>query len=153
MANNETRAPDAELIVDTAEGPVLAGSRCMQCHALFFPARVACEQCGARMMSAELLPGHGHLWSWTTQSFPPPSPPYFRLEDKSQFKPFSLGYVDLGEVLVLSRLQPRAGGALRVGDRMQMEVMTLPDLAGNTSERIPLFVTAESDARTCGTEA
>jgi uncharacterized OB-fold protein len=41
------------------------------------------------------LPTSGSVWSWTTQHFEPKPP--FRTDG---FSPFSIGYVDLGPVIV-----------------------------------------------------
>jgi uncharacterized OB-fold protein len=77
-----------------------------------------------------LLPRRGRLWAWTTQEFPPPSPPYAGATDES-FVPYGVGYVQLGdEVKVESRLT-RCDG-LRIG--MEMELVLVPfrtDDAGN----------------------
>ena len=55
-------------------------------------------------MAEHLLPRRGRLWAWTTQDFPPPSPPYAGPTGKD-FVPFGVGYVELpGEVKVETRL-------------------------------------------------
>ena len=47
------------------------------------------------------LPREGTLWSWTVQRFRPKSPPY---AGPDAFEPYAVGYVDLGSVIVESRL-------------------------------------------------
>ena len=55
-------------------------------------------------MAEHLLARRGRLWAWTTQDFPPPSPPYAGPTGKD-FVPFGVGYVELpGEVKVETRL-------------------------------------------------
>ena len=55
-------------------------------------------------MAEHLLARRGRLWAWTTQDFPPPSPPYAG-PTGDDFVPFGVGYVELpGEVKVETRL-------------------------------------------------
>jgi uncharacterized OB-fold protein len=81
-------------------------------------------------MAEHLLPRRGRLWAWTTQEFPPPSPPYAGATG-SAFVPFGVGYVELGgEVKVETRLTRTE--ALHAG--MEMELVLVPfrtDDAGN----------------------
>jgi uncharacterized OB-fold protein len=75
-------------------------------------------------MEEHLLPRRGRLWAWTTQGFPPPSPPY-RGPTGKDFVPFGVGYVELGgEVKVESRLTEADPEKLAVG--MEMELVLVP---------------------------
>jgi len=51
--------------------------------------------CAGVDVSNVALPTEGTVWSWTTQNFAPKAP--FRTDE---FHPFSIGYVDLGSVIV-----------------------------------------------------
>jgi uncharacterized OB-fold protein len=81
-------------------------------------------------MAEHLLSRRGRLWAWTTQEFPPPSPPYAG-PTGSAFVPYGVGYVELAdEVKVESRLTTTE--SLRIG--MDMELVLMPfrtDDAGN----------------------
>jgi uncharacterized OB-fold protein len=81
-------------------------------------------------MAEHLLPRRGRLWAWTTQEFPPPSPPYAGPTGEA-FVPFGVGYVELGgEVKVETRLSEAS--APRIG--MEMELVLVPfrnDAEGN----------------------
>jgi uncharacterized OB-fold protein len=81
-------------------------------------------------MAKQLLPRLGRLWAWTTQEFPPPSPPYAG-PTGAAFVPYGVGYVQLGdEVRVETRLTATTG--LRIG--MAMRLVLVPfrtDDAGN----------------------
>jgi uncharacterized OB-fold protein len=83
-------------------------------------------------MAECLLPRRGRLWAWTTQDFPPPSPPYAGPSGKD-FVPFGVGYVELpGEVKVETRLTTADPDVLR--DGMEMELTLVPfrtDADGN----------------------
>ena len=76
--------PVAEAQVPVAEGiftwpsddPQLIGSRCTECGIVTFPAQDSCPRCASTAMAEHLLARRGRLWAWTTQDFPPPSPPY-----------------------------------------------------------------------------
>jgi uncharacterized OB-fold protein len=81
-------------------------------------------------MAKQLLSRRGRLWAWTTQEFPPPSPPYAGPTGDA-FVPYGVGYVELGdEVRVETRLTQTDG--LRIG--MEMECVLVPfriDREGN----------------------
>jgi uncharacterized OB-fold protein len=73
-------------------------------------------------MAEHLLPRRGRLWAWTTQEFPPPSPPYTGPTGDA-FVPFGVGYVELpGEVKVETRFTE--ADSLRIG--MEMELVLVP---------------------------
>ena len=57
------------------------------------------------------LADRGTLWTWTVQAFEPKAP--YRVPDAG-FTPYGVGYVDLGDVIVESRL---VGRPRRVRDR------------------------------------
>jgi uncharacterized OB-fold protein len=96
--------------------PVLLGGRCEQDGTVVFPFQESCPRCSGRAMSELALPGHGTLWSWTVQHFAPKSP--YRGPIGPDFVPYPVGYVDLGEVIVESRLQIADVAALRIGMSM-----------------------------------
>lgn len=77
------------------EPPALRGSRCASCGAHVFPALGSCPMCAGVDVTTVALPDRGVVWSWTTQHFEPKPP--FRTDG---FAPFSIGYVDLGPVIV-----------------------------------------------------
>jgi uncharacterized OB-fold protein len=97
------------------DAPVLAGSRCATDGTVVFPAQESCPRCSERAVTRVALPGEGTLWSWTVQHFPP-KPPY--RQDGTEFAPFPVGYVDLGDVIVEARLAGDPAG-LRIGMPMR----------------------------------
>ena len=62
-------------------------------------------------MAPYALPDHGTVWTWTVQGFAP-KPPF--VPPAGGFRPFPVGYVDLGEVLVEGHLLADAA-RLRIG--------------------------------------
>jgi uncharacterized OB-fold protein len=71
------RVPVAEGVFTwPSDDPRLIGSRCSACGIATFPVQVSCSRCASTEISEHLLPRRGRLWAWTTQEFPPPSPPY-----------------------------------------------------------------------------
>src|SRR6266581_1549873 len=106
-----------------AAEPQLIGSRCGSCGIVTFPVQDSCPRCASTEMAEHLLPRRGRLWAWTTQSFPPPSPPYAGPTGK-EFVPFGVGYVDLGEVKVESRLTTADVDRLHTG--LEMELVIVP---------------------------
>ena len=101
--------------------PRLAGSRCASCGTVTFPMQAGCPRCTGSDMVQVALPDHGTLWTWTVQAFEPKAP--YR-PPASGFTPYGVGYVDLGEVIVESRL---AGdpAALEIGLPMRLSLLEL----------------------------
>jgi len=117
------RIPVAEGIFTwPSDQPQLIGGRCAACGIVTFPAQGSCPRCASTEMVEHLLSRRGRLWAWTTQEFPPPSPPYTGAAGKD-FVPFGVGYVELGgEVRVEARLTETAG----LVDGMEMELVLVP---------------------------
>ena len=102
--------------------PLLIGSRCRACGIVTFPAQDSCPRCASTDMAEHLLARRGRLWAWTTQEFPPP-PPYAGPSGKD-FVPFGVGFVELGDVKVESRLTTADANALQHG--MELELTLVP---------------------------
>jgi uncharacterized OB-fold protein len=111
-----------------SESPQLIGSRCTACGIVTFPTQDSCPRCASTSMEEHLLPTRGTLWAWTTQDFPPPSPPYSGPTGKD-FVPFAVGYVALGdevqgfEVKVETRLTETDPAALVPGSEMELVIV------------------------------
>ena len=120
-----TQVPVAEGIFTwPSDAPQLIGSRCTSCGIVTFPSQQSCPRCASEAMAEQLLARRGRLWAWTTQNFPPPSPPYLG-PTGADFVPFGVGYVELaGEVKVESRLTESDPAVLKSG--MQMELVVVP---------------------------
>jgi uncharacterized protein len=128
-----TQVPVAEGIFTwPADEPRLIGSRCTECGIITFPVQDSCPRCASTAMEEHLLARRGRLWAWTTQSFPPPSPPYLGPTGKD-FVPFAVGYVELpGEVKVEAHLTESDPAKLTTG--MELELVVVPfgtDADGN----------------------
>jgi uncharacterized OB-fold protein len=114
----------AEGIVTSLDDPRLIGSRCGDCAIVTFPRQDSCPRCGSTAMAEHLLARRGRLWAWTTQSFPPPAPPYLGPTGR-EFVPFGVGYVDLGDVKVELRLTESDPARLEHGMEMELTVVPL----------------------------
>lgn len=79
------------------------------------------------------LPRRGTLWSFTTQRFRPPSPPYAGDDDAQSFVPFNVGYVELpGALLIEARLTEPDHEKLSIGMEMELRIVPLgADADGN----------------------
>lgn len=117
------RVPIAEGIFSwPSKEPRLIGARCGACGIVTFPSQDACPRCASTEMGEHPLARRGRLWAWTTQEFPPPSPPYTG-PTGDDFVPYGVGYVELGgEVRVESRLTETAG----LENGMEMELVLVP---------------------------
>lgn len=92
-----------------SEEPHLIGSRCDACGLVVFPTAEFCVKCSQQRLSDIELGRRGTLWTFTTQQFRPPSPPYAGNE---LFEPFGLGYVAIeGQCMVETRLRGQPGKA------------------------------------------
>jgi uncharacterized OB-fold protein len=101
--------------------PRLEAGRCRDCDGVTFPLRARCPACGGDLERV-LLPSRGTLWTWTTQGFEPPTPPY--RPDADEFSEFAVGYVEFDGLLrVEGRLTEPEPERLRIG--MSMEVVAL----------------------------
>ena len=119
MTSASVRPVDAGLFTWPADEPQLIGSRCGSCACTTFPRQQGCPRCTADAMGDALLSRRGTLWTWTTQEFPPKSPPYVNVD----FQPYAVGYVELpGECRVEARLVGCAFDELVIG--MEMDLTT-----------------------------
>jgi uncharacterized protein len=107
--------------------PRLAGSKCGICGTVTFPVQSSCARCTGSDMTRVELPDRGTLWTWTMQAFEPKLP--YRVPE-SGFTPYGVGYVDLGEVIVESRLAGDSSG-LEIGLPMRLVLLPVwPDGSG-----------------------
>ncbi len=116
-----SRVVTADVLRDTPEGPRLVGSACAACGAVAFPAQASCPRCTGTDTAERLLAPTGTLWTLTVQRFPPKTP---YLAADGPVAPFGVGYVDLGEVIVESRLVASSADELRIG--MAVELVVVP---------------------------
>jgi uncharacterized OB-fold protein len=70
------------------------------------------------------LKRRGTLWTFTSQNFRPPSPPYDGNDTPETFQPYLLGYIELeGELLVEGRLVDCTIEDLELGQPMELRVV------------------------------
>ncbi|WP_032368346.1 Zn-ribbon domain-containing OB-fold protein [Rhodococcoides fascians] len=117
--------------------PRLIGSRRKSTGETNFPSQVQAESSDGDVVEI-LLSTTGTLFTWTTQQFRPPSPPYIGADDSENFQPYAVGYVELPEgILIEGRLTVMDPSELAIGQEMTLTVV--PFLArgasGETDER------------------
>jgi uncharacterized OB-fold protein len=141
MEHVMAQVPVAEgIFTFPSDDPQLIGSRCTACGIVTFPAQSSCPRCAATEMAEQLLARRGRLWAWTTQDFPPPSPPYTGPTGKD-FVPFGVGYVELaGEVKVETRLTESDPKVLEIG--MDMELVLVPFTTNAAGDDVMTFAFA-----------
>lgn len=99
----------------------LIGSECTACGLVSFPSASDCVRCASDESKIRLLADRGTLWTYTTQNFRPPSPPY---DGPETFEPYAVGYVELaGELLVEARLTEPDPEKLRIGQDMLLTLV------------------------------
>ncbi|MFG2965815.1 MULTISPECIES: Zn-ribbon domain-containing OB-fold protein [unclassified Streptomyces] len=113
--------PVTEGLFTAGDSPRLIGSECSSCGLVSFPAAPDCVRCAGTDTKERLLADHGTLWTYTTQNFRPPSPPY---DGPEEFEPYTVGYVELpGELLVEARLTEPDPARLRIGQAMRLTLV------------------------------
>lgn len=132
------RVPVAEhLFTWPSDEPRLIGSRCGACGIVTFPSQDSCPRCASTDMREQLLERRGRLWAWTTQHFPPPSPPYAGPTGEA-FVPFGIGYVELpGQVKVEARLTE--ADPERLAEGMEMELVVVPFTTDGKGNEVVTF--------------
>jgi len=121
-----TQVPFAEgLFTWPADEPRLIGSRCPDCGVTTFPAQSSCPGCPSEKMDEVLLERRGTLWTFTTQEFRPKAPYKGPEDPDTDWQPYGVGYVDLGNAIrVESRLTENDPAELHIG--MEMELRIVP---------------------------
>ncbi len=109
-----TRLVDESLFIPDAVEVTLRGGECAACATTTFPHQDACPRCGGEQVTPVPLPRSGRLWTFTVQGFEP-KPPF-----RGQFRPYGVGYVDLGPVIVEARLTENDPAALTIGAAMEL---------------------------------
>jgi uncharacterized protein len=108
-----------------SDEPQLIGSYFPESGVTTFPVATSCPKTSSMVMEQVLLPRRGTLWSWTVQAFLPKNPPYIGTETAKDFVPYGVGYVQLGdEVIVESRLTVNDPAQLHIG--MEVELVVIP---------------------------
>src|SRR5580693_4405597 len=126
-----------------ADEPRLIGARCAGCDLVGFPAGLACQRCGGTEVSPTLLPDRGTLWTFTTQGFRPPSPPYDGADTAETFQPYTVGYVDLGgQIMVEARLTEPDPARLTIGQQMRLVIVPYTTRADGTEVTTFAFAAA-----------
>lgn len=108
--------PIAEGLWTDEDEPRLIAGRRRGDNELVFPMP---SGAAAEGYEAVPLPRTGTLWSWTSQSFRPKSPPY---RGPEAFEPYGVGYVQLDDALIVEGRLTRLEN-LEIGMPMQLELV------------------------------
>jgi uncharacterized protein len=146
------QVPVAEgLFTWPSQQPRLIGAQCTSCGLVGFPAGPSCQRCGEEKFTEKLLSDHGTLWTFTTQTFRPPSPPYDGADTTDTFQPYALGYVELpGEVVVEARLTEPDPARLAIGQPMRLAIVPYTVTADGTEVMTFAFTPAGDDPAAAG---
>jgi uncharacterized OB-fold protein len=142
------QVPVAEgLFTWPSDEPRLIGAQCAGCGLVGFPAGLACQRCGRTEATEKLLPDRGTLWTFTSQSFRPPSPPYDGADTAETFQPYALGYVELsGEVMVEARLTEPDPARLAIGQQLRLAIVPYSVSADGTEIVTFAFTPADDES-------
>jgi uncharacterized OB-fold protein len=93
------------------------------------------------------LKRRGTLWTFTSQDFRPPSPPYDGNDTAETFQPYLVGYVELeGELLVEGRLVDCRAEELEIGQPMELRIVPYTVRADGTEVLTFAFAPARGDS-------
>jgi uncharacterized OB-fold protein len=126
-----------------SDAPRLVGSRCGACSQVTFPAQDACPRCGGGDVANVPLSTRGTLWTWTRQRFQPKNPPYAGREPASEFEPYGVGFIELPEGRIESRLAVGADGELHIG--MPMELTIVPFAVDEDGDELMTYAFRPTD--------
>ena len=105
-----------------SNNPQLIASKCAGCGEITFPKQDSCPACAGRDPEEILLSQRGTLWTFTVQNFPPPRP-FIGPNDRENFIPFGVGYVELPEgIRVEGRLTVNDAARLDIGMEMELSI-------------------------------
>ena len=92
----------------------------------------------------------GTLYTYTTQEFPPPLP-YKGNRDPKMFRPYVVGFVELGEgVLVETLIVDTTASELRIGQPLVSTTTTLETADGQSLVTFAFRSTGERQGRSAG---
>jgi uncharacterized OB-fold protein len=150
--DEEPVVPEAKVVAPglftwPSDEPRLIGVECAGCGLIGFPATPHCLRCAGTELVERLLSPLGTLWTFTTQGFRPPSPPY-DADDEGSFQPYAVGYVELPEgILVEARLTEPDPERLRIGQPMRLAVVPYARDADGTQVLTFAFTTDTQEGR------
>jgi uncharacterized OB-fold protein len=147
------QVPVAEgLFTWPSDQPRLVGAQCTGCGLVGFPAGPSCQRCGGETFTERLLSDRGTLWTFTTQNFRPPSPPYDGADTVDTYQPYALGYIELpGEVMVEARLTEPDPARLAIGQQMRLAIVPYTIRADGTEVVTFAFAPVDDEDPVAGT--
>lgn len=103
-----------------------------------FPVQRGCPRCTSEDMEETPFERRGTLWTFTTQGFPPKSPPYAIEVTPETFEPYAVGYVEFpGQAKVEGRLLESDPAKLRIG--MEMETVVVPFMTDDDGNEVMTY--------------
>lgn len=100
------------------------------------------------------LPRRGTLWTFTSQQFRPPAPPYAGNDTPETFEPFTVGYVDLpGALRIEARLTETDPEKLTIGQEMELRIVPFGRDADGNETMIYAFAPVEGSGSVGGSDS
>jgi len=113
----------------------LLANKCSSCGVIQFPQQGSCLACGGEAVEQHELKRDGVLWSWTSQNYPPSSPPY--KYDGSEFEPFMLGYVELQDQVRVQTKILATPEQVSIG--MRLELAFMPAFTNDAGQTVMMY--------------
>lgn len=141
---------DRPFIADGALGdPIrLLSTRCLDCDVSMFPPQSACGRCGGQAVEDAPVGPRGKIWTYTTQTFRPPSPPYGVDDSAETFQSYGVAMVEFeGGLLVHGRLLTDQNAALAIGQTVEAVALQLEGDGGALLETYAFRLISEGEVQ------
>lgn len=117
-----------EIFVDDGGGKVrIIAGRNRQTGKMVFPIP---QGAGRADYERVELPSSGTLWTYTVQRIPPKNPPFVGINSPEEYRPFAVGYVRLGDEIMIEGRIAGDPEALEIGMPMDCVAMSFPTTDG-----------------------
>jgi uncharacterized OB-fold protein len=143
-----------DLFTWPSDEPHLLGTRCTQCATRAFPVAPACQRCSSELVETIELSTRGTVWTWTSQEFRPPSPPYDGPGTPAEFDRYFVGFVQLpDELCVEAHLTGFEGRNPEIGEDVELAIIPFRTDDEGNEIMIHAFAPATADPATAGPDA
>tara|TARA_R110000824_G_scaffold36393_9_gene113188 strand:+ start:843 stop:1253 length:411 start_codon:yes stop_codon:yes gene_type:complete len=117
-----------EIFADDQDGKVrIIAGRSRENGQIVFPLPQGVEEADYERIE---LPPSGTLWTYTVQRIPPKNPPFVGINSPDEYQPFAVGYVRLGDEVMIEGRIAGDPDSLEIGMPMDCVTISFPTADG-----------------------
>ena len=117
-----------EIFADDQDGKVrIIAGRSRENGQIVFPLPQGAEEADYERIE---LPPSGTLWTYTVQRIPPKNPPFVGINSPDEYQPFAVGYVRLGDEVMIEGRIAGEPDSLEIGMPMDCVTISFPTADG-----------------------